>query len=133
MNTGLFGTSSNFVPLADATAREDEVVVAHGKDKVKDSPQLGEGQELSREDEAELYRYYGIDYDRDGSDSMARRPSGLGARSGRESDSSSRPRLDAMDGDDHGTAQPVEAFARTLSTSRTRWFATSTPSTSCTC
>lgn len=61
VNTGLFGTSSNFVPLADASTRGDDVVVAHSKDTVKDAPQLGEGQELSRDDEAELYRYYGIE------------------------------------------------------------------------
>ncbi len=61
VNTGLFGTSSNLVPLADARADGDDVVVAHTKDTVKDAPQLGEGQQLSREDEAELYRYYGID------------------------------------------------------------------------
>lgn len=63
VNTGMFGTSSNFVPLADASAKGDEVMAAHTKDTVKDAPQLGEGQELSRDDEAELYRYYGIESD----------------------------------------------------------------------
>lgn len=62
VNTGLFGTNSNFVPLAGATMRDGDVVSPHDEDTVKDAPQLDADQHLSEEQEAELYRYYGVEY-----------------------------------------------------------------------
>jgi len=60
--TGLFGTAESFVPLAGATISGQDVVVAFGKDKVKDAPRVGDSDgHLTEEQEAELYRYYGLD------------------------------------------------------------------------
>jgi uncharacterized protein (TIGR02271 family) len=61
VSTGLFSKKSSFVPLAGATADGDQLVVAYGKDQVKDAPQVDEDGDghLSPDEESELYRYYG--------------------------------------------------------------------------
>lgn len=61
-NTGLFGTSETFVPLRGATVRgDDEVQVAFDKSVIKDAPRVDADGHLDADDEAELYRYYGIE------------------------------------------------------------------------
>ncbi|MBM6544582.1 PRC and DUF2382 domain-containing protein [Janibacter sp. YIM B02568] len=61
-NTGLFGTSESFVPLRGATVRgDDEVQVAFDKSVIKDAPRVDADRHLDADDEAELYRYYGIE------------------------------------------------------------------------
>ena len=64
VNTGLFGTKSNFVPLRDATLAGDDVHVRYTKDVVKDAPSIDADGALSPNEEAELYSYYGLDYGR---------------------------------------------------------------------
>jgi uncharacterized protein (TIGR02271 family) len=61
-STGLFGTSESFVPLEGAVVSGNDVVVPFDKNKVKDAPRMGEDGHLSEQEEAELYRYYGLDY-----------------------------------------------------------------------
>jgi hypothetical protein len=61
VKTGLFGTRESFVPLAAAHVDGDELVVDVPKDRVSDAPQLDEDGHLSEDQEAELYRYYGVD------------------------------------------------------------------------
>lgn len=65
VNTGLFGTRSSFVPITDARSDGDgAVMVPFDKHTVKDAPNVDEGDHLSPEEEAALYRYYGrTDYD----------------------------------------------------------------------
>ncbi|MEX2504777.1 MAG: PRC-barrel domain-containing protein [Egicoccus sp.] len=60
VKTGLFGTRSSFVPLTDANFRDGDLHVAYPADQVKDAPNLDVDEELDREQELELYRYYGI-------------------------------------------------------------------------
>jgi uncharacterized protein (TIGR02271 family) len=67
VNTGLFGTKSSFVPLAGASPRGEDVVVQVEAQRVKDAPKLDPEQELSEQQEAELFRHYGIDYTAEGS------------------------------------------------------------------
>lgn len=62
VNTGFLGTRSTFVPLQGATKDNDEVRVPHDKAHVKDAPSIDADQQLSQEQEAELYRYYGLDH-----------------------------------------------------------------------
>ncbi len=62
VHTGLFGTHESFVPLEGADLREDDVVVAFDKATVKDAPRVSSDEHLSRQEERELYRYYGVDY-----------------------------------------------------------------------
>jgi uncharacterized protein (TIGR02271 family) len=63
VNMGLFGSSSNFVPLRDADASGDTVTIPYTKDMVKDAPNMAADGHLSEDEERELYRYYSMDYD----------------------------------------------------------------------
>ena len=62
VNTGLFGMRSNFVPVAGATPHGDDVTVQYTKDQVKDAPNVDADGRISEQEEAELYRYYGLTY-----------------------------------------------------------------------
>ncbi len=62
INTGLFGSKSTFIPLAGAAPQGEDVKVAHDKATVKDAPGIDPDGELSHEEEAELYRHYGMAY-----------------------------------------------------------------------
>ena len=62
VKTGLFGSSETFVPLEGASLSGDTLTVAHTKDAVKDAPRVDADQHLDLDQEAELYRYYGLDY-----------------------------------------------------------------------
>jgi uncharacterized protein (TIGR02271 family) len=79
VNTGLFGTKSSFVPLAQATQTGEEVRVPYDKQLVKDAPRVDVDQHLAEAEEQELWRHYGLDYDR----TTRRRPTGRDA-AGRE-------------------------------------------------
>src|SRR5215203_4569590 len=72
VNTGLFGTRSSFVPLAQATQTDQDVRVPYDKQLVKDAPRVDVDQHLSEAEERQLWRHYGLDYDR----ATRRRPSG---------------------------------------------------------
>jgi uncharacterized protein (TIGR02271 family) len=62
VNTGLFGTSESFVPLAEASFSGDRLTVPYDKDKVKGAPSVSEDGHLSPEEEQRLYEYYGMGY-----------------------------------------------------------------------
>jgi uncharacterized protein (TIGR02271 family) len=64
VNTGLFGTRSSFVPLAQATQAGEEIRVPYDKQLVKDAPRVDPDQHLSEAEERQLWRHYGLDYDR---------------------------------------------------------------------
>jgi uncharacterized protein (TIGR02271 family) len=68
VNTGLFGTKSSFVPLTGAEATGDDVRVAYEKDQVKDAPSVDPDGQLSQDEEAQLYRHYGLEYSTAGSE-----------------------------------------------------------------
>ena len=60
VRTGMFGTKESFVPLADADLSGSDLRFPYDKDKVKHAPHIGTDGHLSPDEEAELYRYYGI-------------------------------------------------------------------------
>jgi hypothetical protein len=62
VNTGLFGTRRSFVPLGGASGGADAPSVPFTKDQVKHAPQFEPDGQLSRREEAELYRHYGLEY-----------------------------------------------------------------------
>jgi uncharacterized protein (TIGR02271 family) len=68
VNTGLFGSKSTFVPIASATTGDDGVRVPFEKSHIKDAPGVDADGELSQEEEANLYRHYGMDYSESRSD-----------------------------------------------------------------
>src|SRR4030095_9678694 len=64
VNTGLFGTKSTFVPLAQAPPTDLDVRVPYDKQLVKDAPRVDPDRHLSEAEERQLWRHYGLDYDR---------------------------------------------------------------------
>lgn len=64
VNTGLFGMSESFVPLANARAEGDRIEVGYPKDKVKDAPRIEADQHLSEDEEETLYDHYGMGHAR---------------------------------------------------------------------
>ncbi len=62
VRTGLFGRRISFVPIAEAQPTGDYVAVPYSKDQVKDAPNAEPDGELSEEEEAQLYDYYGLPY-----------------------------------------------------------------------
>jgi uncharacterized protein (TIGR02271 family) len=63
VNTGFFGTSESFVPLANATWDGNDLRVQYDKAFVKDAPRIDVDGELSTQDQEALYQYYGISSD----------------------------------------------------------------------
>ena len=63
VNTGLFGTRSTFVPIAQAATIDENVQVPYDKRRIKDAPRVDVDQHLSEAQERQLWRHYGFDYD----------------------------------------------------------------------
>ena len=66
VNTGLFGTKSSFVPLAQAFQSDNDVVASYDKQLVSDAPRVDPDGHLSEDEERQLWRHYGLDYDTTG-------------------------------------------------------------------
>lgn len=63
VKTGFFGSGESFVPLAEAEMAGEELRVPYDKEKVKDAPRVDDSDgHLSEDQEAELFRHYGLDY-----------------------------------------------------------------------
>jgi uncharacterized protein (TIGR02271 family) len=60
VKTGLFGSNVSLLPLAQATVSGGTITVPFDKAMVKNAPHHDPGAELSETDEADLYRYYGV-------------------------------------------------------------------------
>jgi len=69
VSTGMFGTKSTFVPIANATDQGGTIQVPFDKQRVKDAPKMDPDGQLSQREEAELYSHYGMDYSESQSDS----------------------------------------------------------------
>jgi uncharacterized protein (TIGR02271 family) len=72
VNTGLFGTKSTFVPLAQATSSGDNVQVPYEKQLIKDAPRVDPDGHLSEAEEQQLWRHYGLEYGTSGYDTAGR-------------------------------------------------------------
>ncbi|GAA3589727.1 PRC and DUF2382 domain-containing protein [Nonomuraea rosea] len=60
VRTGFFGMKQTFVPLANARRSGEEIRVPFDKEMIKDAPNIDVDGRLSLEEEADLYRYYGM-------------------------------------------------------------------------
>ncbi|MCA1655237.1 MAG: PRC and DUF2382 domain-containing protein [Pseudonocardiaceae bacterium] len=61
VHTGLFGLKESFVPLQRAELRQDQLRVPVNKEQVKDAPRIeATGNQMSDEEQAALYQYYGF-------------------------------------------------------------------------
>jgi uncharacterized protein (TIGR02271 family) len=61
VRSGLFGTHVSLVPLRRAEMTGDELRVPFDKVQLRNAPHHDAGRELSSTDEADLYRYYGVE------------------------------------------------------------------------
>ncbi len=64
-----WGGKGSFVPLAEASMQGSDIAVPYDKSQVKSSPGIDPDGELSQQEEAELYRHYGLEYSEQSSDS----------------------------------------------------------------
>jgi uncharacterized protein (TIGR02271 family) len=69
VTSGLFTAKTAFVPLAQAQDLGDSVQVPYAKAQVTDAPTMEADGSLSQDEEAALYRHYGLDYSEHRSDS----------------------------------------------------------------
>jgi uncharacterized protein YrrD len=76
VTSGLFTAKTAFVPLAQAQPIGDSVQVPYDKQQVKNAPSMEADGSLSQDEEAELYRHYGLEYSEHRSDSGL--PAGTG-------------------------------------------------------
>jgi hypothetical protein len=92
LEAGTTGPTRTFIPLVSASEEGDTIRVPFAKTLVEGAPAMAADQELSEDQEGELYRHYGVPYSR------ADSPSGLPAGDPEPAD----PALAA------GEAQPAE-------------------------
>jgi uncharacterized protein (TIGR02271 family) len=62
VKSGVFGNHETLVPLAEAQAENDALSVPYSKDAIKNAPHWDPSQELSIEDEKQLFDHYGVSY-----------------------------------------------------------------------
>lgn len=87
VTSGLFGTKSNFVPLANATANGEDVRAQVTKDQVKDAPGVEADGDLSEAEERRLFEHYGVPYTTEGSTTAQGAPqTGQSSETGRGRD-----------------------------------------------
>jgi uncharacterized protein (TIGR02271 family) len=60
VHTGLLGRKLNYVPLIDASVSEGSLRVGYSETQIKKAPSIDPDVEMSPEEEAELYRHYGV-------------------------------------------------------------------------
>jgi uncharacterized protein (TIGR02271 family) len=75
--SGLFGSKSNFVPLAGASPVGEDVRVSVTKGQVKDAPGVEADGELSEGVEQRLFEHYGVPYTSEGSTTAQGQPNAL--------------------------------------------------------
>jgi sporulation protein YlmC with PRC-barrel domain len=99
VRSGIFGTRVTLVPLRRADYAEDALHVPFNKVQLRNAPYHDPGRELSASEEADLYRYYGIDYGTSADDAAATVEMALG-------------RPGAPDQHPEPVAEPVERIRR---------------------
>jgi uncharacterized protein (TIGR02271 family) len=67
VHTGLFGTKKTFVPIGSASPVGEDLQVPVTKEQVKDAPRIDVDQELSEEQERQLFDHYEVPYTTEGS------------------------------------------------------------------
>jgi uncharacterized protein (TIGR02271 family) len=104
VSTGLFGTKSNFVPLAGATPAGEDVRADVTKEQVKAAPGVEADGQLTEQEERGLFEHYHVPYTAEGSTTAQGTPG--------ESDSGKRADADSVG---HDTSGPTTDDAMTRS------------------
>ncbi len=84
VTSGLFGTKSNFVPLAGAAPDGEGVRAQVTKDQVKDAPGVEADGELSEQEEQRLFEHYNVPYTQEGSTTAEGQPNAGRGQTDRE-------------------------------------------------
>jgi len=113
VTTGMFGNRTSFVPLQGVTSSEDCLVSPWDKAKVKDAPNAEADGHLSQEEEAALYRHYGLQYSERRSDSGL--PDGGKARADQGRETRSDQGRETRSDQGHDTSGPNTDTAMTRS------------------
>ncbi len=74
VSSGLFGSKSNFVPLAGASSAGEDVRASVTKEQVKDAPGVEADGELSEPEEQRLFEHYNVPYTQEGSTTAQGQP-----------------------------------------------------------
>ena len=109
VKTGLFGSHVSLVPLASAQYQGGSLQVPFTKDDVQHAPHHDPGQELSVEQEKQLFDHYGIAY---GGDSATAR-TGATAAVGEQDGDSSASTVGATGRETHDQSQQPQGERRT--------------------
>jgi uncharacterized protein (TIGR02271 family) len=112
VSSGLFGTKSNFVPLAGASPDGEDVRAHVTKDQVKDAPGVENDGDLSEAEEQRLFEHYNVPYTSAGSTTAQGAPNGQGMDTDRVADDRTE-----LDGEPvgHDTSGPTTDDAMTRS------------------
>jgi len=95
VKTGMFGGHVSLVPLANASFDGEALKVPYDKDQVKNAPHQDPAQELSRQQEAEIFEHYGVAY---GGDTVTAKTGGEGKQeSGQRRDRAGEPGVEGKD------------------------------------
>jgi uncharacterized protein (TIGR02271 family) len=118
VSSGLFGTKSNFVPLAGASPDGENVRANVTKDQVKDAPGVEDDGDLSEAEEQRLFEHYGVPYTSAGSTTAQAAPDGNGdtdtGHPGTDANAAARDRS-GTDQVGHDTSGPTTDDAMTRS------------------
>jgi uncharacterized protein (TIGR02271 family) len=60
VHTGMFGTRTTFVPMTQAQLQGDDVMVPFDKETVKGAPNVQADDDVSPQEEQEIFSYYGL-------------------------------------------------------------------------
>jgi uncharacterized protein (TIGR02271 family) len=95
VKTGWLFGKNNIIPIADAQITDGAITVPYSESQIKDAPSFGADEELSPEQEDEIYSYYGIQR------STSQSPTGLpGGDAGQQYDANASDTLNATDSAD---------------------------------
>src|SRR5947209_14036284 len=61
VKTGWLMGKTHLIPVQDAQFSDGTISVPYGKDQIKDAPSFGTDDELSPDDESQIYGYYGLE------------------------------------------------------------------------
>ena len=114
VTTGLFGRKQSLIPLSEARLEGDDLQVPFDQEQVKEAPALDPDEQLSQEEERQLYSHYGIEHSTSGSETVlpgqeaaVGRPGG-GAEAGTEREGSTESAAGQTERAAGGEVPPAE-------------------------
>ncbi len=101
VKTGMFGGHVSLVPLANASFDGEALKVPYDKDQVKNAPHQDPAQELSPQQEAEIFEHYGVAY---GGDTVTAKNGGKGKQDSAQTGGKGKQKSGQTGGPGHDTS-----------------------------